>query len=87
MSLRRGMKKKWRSMETLFRSGSKENLMGGLWRGSRENLSTITGSRENLDKIGRTSSGDNITDLDLNHNSPRNSRSLRFRLVVKGQII
>lgn len=83
MSLKKGMKKKWRSMDALFRSGSKENL-SGLLRGSRENLSTISGSRENLSKIGqRAESVEKLTDLDHNHNSPRNSRSLRFRWVMK----
>ncbi|XP_071175574.1 rho guanine nucleotide exchange factor 11-like isoform X25 [Mytilus edulis] len=79
MSLKKGMKKKWRSMDVLFRSGSKENL-SGLLRGSRENLSSISGSREKIDKIGRPSSIEKLTDLDYNHNSPRSNRSFKFRL-------
>ncbi|CAC5390881.1 ARHGEF12 [Mytilus coruscus] len=79
MSLKRGMKKKWRSMDALFRSGSKENL-SGLLRGSRENLSSISGSREKIDKIGRPCSTEKLTDLDYNHNSPRSNRSFKFRL-------
>ncbi|XP_052060315.1 rho guanine nucleotide exchange factor 12-like isoform X6 [Mytilus californianus] len=79
MSLKREMKKKWRSMDALFRSGSKENL-SGLLRGSRENLSSISGSREKIDKIGRPCSTEKLTDLDYNHNSPRSNRSFKFRL-------
>lgn len=86
MSLKKGMKKKWRSMDVLFRSGSKENL-SGLLRGSRENLSSISGSREKIDKIGRPSSVEKLTDLDYNHNSPRSNRSFKFRLVNKSLVL